>query len=164
MATQSELTGRLIGRQAELETVQRHIGQLLDGDGSAMLLSGEAGIGKSRLIDELIRRFVSAVPEGQVLVGRCFERDRGLAYAPVLDMLRTSLILDERVDRRDLFSGDPAAFLSLLPELAMAFPEYSPLDGTAPEEEKHRIFNALLGFVAKVARNAPLVIVFEDLH
>src|SRR5712691_10584071 len=73
----------VVGRALELASLERFLG----GDGGPVLfVSGEAGIGKSRLVAEARQ---SAIQRGvRVLRGACFEPDRGLPYAPLLDLLR----------------------------------------------------------------------------
>src|SRR5262245_61749409 len=79
----------LIGRELQLAALNRLIAQVGDGHGQVALIAGEAGIGKSRLIAEVNAR---ATSQGfAVLQGRCFEPDRALPYAPLLDLLRAHL-------------------------------------------------------------------------
>src|SRR5688572_13181119 len=86
----------LIGRTAQLDLLDRAIAQASRGHGQAVLIAGEAGIGKSRLVAEAGARFrtrqvESLQPGARILQGRCFEPDRVLPYAPLLDLLRTYL-------------------------------------------------------------------------
>ena len=72
----------LIGRSAELTALQECIEAAARGQGGVVLLSGEAGIGKSRLVAEL-QRFAAA-QDFQLLGGQCFPTDRSCPYAPLL--------------------------------------------------------------------------------
>ena len=79
---------RLIGRTAELAAFHLLVEQAKSGSGHVALLSGEAGVGKSRLVAEVK---TSAEREGFMLFqGNCFQADRAFPYAPFLDMLRSS--------------------------------------------------------------------------
>src|SRR4051812_32378432 len=73
--------GPLVGRAEELAALLGHVDRAVTGRGSAVLLAGDAGVGKTRLLDELAAR---AVDRGvQVLVGRCVDLgDVGLPYLP----------------------------------------------------------------------------------
>ena len=81
--------GSLVGRAAELALLEAAMAAATAGDGSAVLVAGEAGIGKSRLVREFAERLGR---DGWVVQrGTCFERDRLLPYAPLLDVLRALL-------------------------------------------------------------------------
>ena len=79
----------LIGRDAELTALQNSLEAAVHGQGGIVVLSGEAGIGKSRLVAEM-RRSAEAV-DFQLLAGQCFPTDRAFPYAPLLDLLDTFL-------------------------------------------------------------------------
>ena len=72
----------VIGRHQELATLDA----LLNGGRGVLLISGEAGIGKSRLAREAVAH--AAARGYRVLQGACFDRDQSLPYAPLLDLLR----------------------------------------------------------------------------
>ena len=77
----------LIGRTAELAAFHLLIDQAKSGKGRVSLLSGEAGVGKSRLVAEVKTH---AEREGFLsLQGNCFQADRAFPYAPFLDLLRS---------------------------------------------------------------------------
>src|SRR5262249_47745518 len=84
----ASLRGRtpFIGRAGELSRLTAALEATGRGQGGVLLLAGEAGIGKSRLVAETKAR---AVAQGAlILQGNCFETDRALPYAPLLDLLR----------------------------------------------------------------------------
>src|SRR5258706_15561253 len=89
----------LIGRAPQLDALERRIALARVGHGQVCLIVGEAGIGKSRLLAEISAH---AAKQGfAIFQGRCFEPDRALPYAPLLDLLRAFLaahILDEIAD------------------------------------------------------------------
>jgi len=74
----------LIGRDAHLATLDRLIAEVHAGAGRTALITGEAGVGKSRLVAQASERFLTgAKPQTPLaLAGRCFEPDRVLPYAP----------------------------------------------------------------------------------
>src|SRR4051812_25096891 len=79
--------GPLVGRAEELDHLLTHVDQAVEGRGSAVLVAGDAGVGKSRLLDELMDR---ARGHGvRVLIGHCVDLgDVGLPYLPFVDLLR----------------------------------------------------------------------------
>ena len=159
----------LIGRAA----VQQRLSQLIDAAredrGQLVLISGEAGIGKSRLVTEAATRF-AASGDGLVLKGRCFEPDRTLPFAPLLDLLRQHLgnhTSDALV--RELGPAAPD-FITLLPELRQRLPETAPQALLEPDAEKRRLFDTLFQWFARLCGDGgllpvrPLLVVLEDLH
>src|SRR5215469_644717 len=77
----------LIGRTTDLATLHQLIDQAKGGRGHVALLSGEAGIGKSRLVAEA--KTYAATHNFLLLQGNCFPADLSCPYAPLLDLLRT---------------------------------------------------------------------------
>ena len=75
-----------VGRAPHLDAIERLVDHLLNGSGQTLLVDGEAGIGKSRLVAETRTR--AAQRGALVLQGQCFETDRSLPYAPFVDLLR----------------------------------------------------------------------------
>ena len=85
----SFVTPVFVGRSEELRQFDHTLSAVQGGAGRCVLLSGEAGIGKSRLIVEI---HTKAIGSGfTTLEGRCFEQDRSFPYAPLIDMLRPFL-------------------------------------------------------------------------
>ena len=152
----------LIGRAPAVESLDRVLDSVRNGKGQAVTLTGEAGIGKSRLVAEMKRRVAQL--DFVVLQGNCFEPDRVLPYAPLLDLLRAFYAArsTEEIARE---SGAPASELvKLLPELATLLPNLGPTTPLEPEQEKRRLFQALAQFLMRLAARQPLFVVVEDLH
>ncbi len=129
--------------------------------GQIILISGEAGIGKSRLVAETIAS--DADSETLVLRGNCYESDRAAPYAPLTEIVRGLVAprsLAVIVERLGPLALDLRA---ILPELPVTLPDPvpSPVD---PEQQKRRLFHALTTLLARLATDAPLMIVLEDLH
>ena len=103
------LTPLLIGRRDELKELDAALAAAQNGAGRCVLVGGDAGIGKSRLIAELHDR---ARERGfTVLTGRCFEQDRVFPYAPFIDMLRP---LSDRAAGAGSLAPLPPELLKLL--------------------------------------------------
>jgi DNA-binding NarL/FixJ family response regulator len=157
----SAICPKLIGRAAYLESVAHLLGQTRQGHGHTLLLAGEAGIGKSRLVAEIkagIRKNAMLI-----LQGNCFEPDRTLPYGPLIDALRMLLtIIPSASLMRDT---EPYAteYAQLLPELSDYLPD-GPAARLNPEQEKRRIFNALTRLLTKLSARQPLLLVAEDIH
>jgi DNA-binding SARP family transcriptional activator len=134
---------RLLGRTAELDTVAHAVRSALDGSLALIQIEGETGVGKTRLLDEVLGTLAG------VRVGRASssELERHLPYVPLATALREALADCE------LGAGHPPALGQILPELTLGTPK-------ADFDE----VEALEALVALVAEHAPLVLVLDDLQ
>lgn len=160
IAAMSSVTSpRIIGRQAQIESLSQLLERVRRGQGTAAVISGEAGIGKSRLVAETTER-----ARGQglaILQGNCFESDRHLPYAPILDLLRTHLSTLSRDQIAIEFSSFAPELSQLVPELALYLPASQSAVSMAPDLDQPRLFRSL---VQLLARYSPVLVIFEDLH
>ncbi|HZY43897.1 MAG TPA: AAA family ATPase, partial [Anaerolineae bacterium] len=157
---QSVVCPILIGRASNLDAIDRLIDQAASGAGRVALISGEAGLGKSRLVSEA--KSIAALHGLLTLQGGCFEIDRSLPYAPFIDLLR-SFFANFSTDQIKRFVDPAALDLSrLLPEFSATHNEVS--SAIDPEQEKRRLFQALSQFLIQLAATQPLLVVIEDLH
>jgi DNA-binding CsgD family transcriptional regulator len=136
------------------------------GAGRIALLTGEAGIGKSRLTSELkaTARAAGDDPEPLIVQGNCFEPDRTLPYAPLLDLLDGLIAGRSTAQIADLIGSAAAELARLLPAIGQAVPDRAPVPESDPEQEKRRLFQALAQVLVRLAAPAPLVLIVEDIH
>lgn len=162
----------LIGRNGIIAQLQQLIEQSAAGVGQVVLLAGEAGIGKSRLVYEVEQRFAQ-LPTAVILRGLCFEFDRALPYAPLLDLLRSWLTTVRQTPAQLAHQLGTAAgeLVKLLPELTLLLENVAPLEALAPEQEKRRRFETLSQWLIQQSRHttltqpaSPLLISLEDIH
>jgi DNA-binding CsgD family transcriptional regulator/tetratricopeptide (TPR) repeat protein len=149
-----------VGRETALATLATGLDAAEAGHGSAVLVAGESGIGKSRLVAELGSR---ARERGfTVLTGECIELAEGdLPFAALVGALR-SLWRESDGDARAILGERSEELSRLLPELGSG-------DPTAMEEGEEagaqaRLFERLLGVFTALARETPSLVVIEDLH
>jgi DNA-binding CsgD family transcriptional regulator/tetratricopeptide (TPR) repeat protein len=147
----------MIGREDELGRLNGALARAEAGEPTAVLVGGEAGIGKTRLVDE----FLAALPgRPRVLRGGCVPLTGGLLpYAPVAEMLRSLAQTTPAADLVELAGPDLPVLAAFLPELA---------DGADPPSphgiDQYRLFAALRRLLERLAVARTLVVVLEDLH
>ncbi len=152
----------LIGRAQEVETLQHALHTAQGGMGQCIVITGDAGIGKSRLLTDIHRR---AAAEGFLtLRGYCFEQDLSFPYAPLIDALRTYLAQRTPLETGGILGPLAVEIVKLVPELALILPDLQPTAALDPEAEKRRLFEALTQFFTRLVDRQPLLIVLEDLH
>ena len=152
---------RFVGRREELPALEGAVRAALAGAGSAVLVAGDPGIGKSRLISELVTR--ARASGATVLVGECPPLGDGeLPYAPIVAALR-SLVRQrgngELEPPRDQAYDDLGQLLPEVPSKNVELVGRMALEGS-----QARLFEHVLAVLVTAAREAPLVLVIEDLH
>ena len=158
----SFVTPVFVGRSQELRQLDHTLAAVQADAGRCVLVSGEAGIGKSRLIAEIRTR---AIGRGfTTLEGRCFEQDRSFPYAPLIDMLRPFLAQGPVSDRLAALGPLAAELVKLLPELASHLSRSQSTLLLEAEVEQRRLFEALTGLFLHQAEAGPLLLIVEDLH
>ncbi len=159
-----EVLGRrsFVGRGVELARLRTALAEVSTGVSRTVIVAGEAGIGKSRLIS----RFAQAAADTGALVleGACLETaDGGIPYAPFVEILR-ELVRDTPPERLPALLGPGRAELArLVPELVMRaadIPAPSEPDRTA----QARLFELILGVLERLARTNPLVLEIDEVH
>ncbi|MEV4473301.1 MULTISPECIES: ATP-binding protein [Nonomuraea] len=147
-----------VGREEELTALSESLDDARKGTLTAVLLGGEAGVGKTRLV----QRFAEQCTAGgaHVLVGGCVELStEGLAYAPFTAALR-QLVREQ----------GPAAVTGLLPDgaerdLARLLPEFGEPNGDGETDTgRARLFEQFLTLLERLADHRPTVLVIEDIH
>ncbi len=154
----SRRSRRLIGRADELQRLSQAADEAARGAGGCVLIEGEAGIGKTRLVAELRAEF-----EGYVLEGRCYEEDRSIPFAPLQGALNR-LLAAASPDEAPLFARHAGSLGTLVSGLADVRPEQTRGDGDDPAARQRRLFEAAAELVFDLAARQPLLLVFEDLH
>ena len=156
------LTDRpFVGRVAEREALGAHIAAAQQGRGRVMLVSGEPGVGKTRLVEEAVAR----VAPGRVLWGWCQEIEGAPAFWPWIQVLR-AYIRTTPGERLCAELGDDAAELArLVPAVRTRCPRAAPGHETLdPEAARFRLFDAVTMFLCTIASAGLLVVVLDDLH
>lgn len=151
----------LVGRAGHLAILQQLVEGTKQGEGQHVaLISGEAGVGKSRLVAETKTH---AMTQGFLLLqGHCFPTDLTYPYAPLLDLLRSLLASNPPAKLADAVETLARDIFPLLPELVSD--QTPPLSGLEPEQEKRRIFAVLANFFLHLSAQSPVLLLIEDVH
>ena len=152
-----------VGRAEQLDRLEQALRSAEQGAPTTVLIGGEAGIGKTRLIGEFT---VRARDRGAlVLEGACLELgEQGLPYAAVSEALRG---LDGALasgELRRLAGEDVADLARVVPGLRGEQPETPSGEGGSAAVSQLRLFEAVLRLVGRLAEDAPVVVVLEDVH
>ena len=147
-----------IGRAAELAALDAALARAAEGRSTAVLVGGDAGMGKSRLVAEFEQRARSTGAE--VLVGECIELAEGeLPYGPIVAALRPLVGAAEAGPLESLHPSARTALGRLWPELADFGSE-----AQVTEFGQGQLFEAVHRLLATMAAERPVVLVVEDLH
>ena len=148
----------LVGRDEQMAALEAAFASARQGGPSAVLLGGEAGVGKSRLVSEFGR--TAAAAGARVLTGGCLELGTdGLPFAPFTAVLR-DLVHEMGADAvASMLPGRTTRGLArLLPELG------EPDTAGDPAEARARLFEEVLRALEHLTRQSPVVLVIEDAH
>ncbi|MGC9536395.1 helix-turn-helix transcriptional regulator [Streptomyces sp. UG1] len=149
-----------VGRTTELETLNAALAQAAAGNPQALVIGGEAGVGKTRLVEEFAG---AAAREGAVvLLGGCVEIGAdGLPFAPFSTALR-ALRRELPDDLAAAAAGQEEELARLLPELGETAPARGP--DRSDEEGMARLFELTARLLERVAAGRTIVVALEDLH
>jgi class 3 adenylate cyclase len=150
-----------VGRESEMQRLDRCWREVTAGQLRVVLVAGEPGVGKTRLAAELAAR---AYAEGAtVLAGRCDE-DLGVPYQPFVEALHHLVgyaTADDLVRRLGRYGGE---LTRLLPELGDLLPSLPCPLRSDPETERFRLFDAVAAWLAAVSVQEPVLLVLDDLQ
>jgi predicted ATPase/transcriptional regulator with XRE-family HTH domain len=154
---QAAAASALIGRETEWQTLIRSWARTSRGQAAMVMLIGEAGIGKTRLIEDLARW---ADRQGiSVATAHCYTAEGRLTYAPVLEWLRSALFKDALWSLPDAWRSELAL---LLPELQVERPSSAGQQVRAEPLQRQRLFEAMARTI--LGASQPLLLVIDDLH
>src|SRR5512143_3906837 len=164
------LRAELIGRKAEMAQLSAAVEKLREGNGSIIGICGDAGTGKSRLVEEF--KATLDLKEIQWREGQAYAYSQNVPYFPVTDMMRRTMRIEE---------GDPPSKIrekvegrierlvgrreDIIPYIGSLFAlTYPGIEGTSPDSWKHRLHKAVQEYLSAAVRRAPTVFCLEDIH
>jgi len=165
----------LVGREQEGALLRELWMQVKDGLGQVVLLSGEAGIGKSRLV-QVLKEHVATESQAWLTPCQCSPYYQHTALYPMIDLLERVALHFEReespqqklskLERFLVQYGLPLAEAVPLLASVLSLPliaDYAPLT-VSPEQQKQKTLHALLTILLRIAAQQPVLFIMEDLH
>ena len=165
----------LVGREPEVALLRERWAQVKDGLGQVVLLSGEAGIGKSRLV-QVLQEQAASEPQAWLTPCQCSPYYQNTALYPMIDLLERVALRFEREESPEqklrklqgfvVQYGLPLADTVPLFAALLSIPlgaQDAPLT-FSPEQQKQKTLHALLTILLRIAAQQPVLFVMEDLH
>lgn len=160
----------LVGRRKELDQLHQAMRELESGHGAIISIVGDAGTGKSRLLQE----FEKELAEKSItwITGYAFAHTQQIPYFPLVGIVRRWLELDGSATAKEMSAGIARRVGQMLGPDAEEIPiiqgligqEVEETEGMSPEEWRKRLKSAMLNLMSAIARQAPTVFCMEDLH
>lgn len=161
MAAASD-TSPFVGRNNEHGLLIGLIARLTAGAGYTVLIEGEPGIGKSRLLREVTR--YAHAQDLPTIETKCYEIDRAMSYQPIIDLVTRAL---DRVSAKALHSLPPvslAELAALVPEVGERFPDLPQLSNDFPEARQARLSRAVDQLIEAARGGRPAVFMVDDIQ
>jgi class 3 adenylate cyclase/tetratricopeptide (TPR) repeat protein len=153
----------LVERDPERAALRRAVDEALAGRGRLVLVAGEAGVGKSRLVGE-----ISAEADARgmrVLTGHCVDADGSAPYLPFVEMIEEAVSNPRSpLTLREALRGVAPEVARIAPALRRLVPGIGPAVELPPELAQRYVWNSMGEFLTRAAQRLPLLLVLEDLH
>lgn len=157
--------GEFVGREHEMAVLKATVGNAIEGQGGIVLLSGEAGIGKTRTAEEVVT--FARRCGAWVCSARGWEGDGAPPFWPWAQVIRTYVREHEPLQVATQMGQSSADIIRFLPELRQLLPEMEIVPTSAElesDEVRFRVFEGVVSFLKNAADQQPVVLVFDDLH
>lgn len=151
-----------VGRTQEWARAEAILGRVSDTEGKTILIGGEVGVGKTRMVRELA---ASARRKGfVVLSGNCLDMDGATPYQPLLEQIAQAARISKPENMRRSLGENAPEVAKLMPELRQQFTDIQEAPVMPPEQERRYILNGVGDFIDRGGRVQPMMLIYEDLH
>ena len=151
-----------VGREAERETLREVFASAAEGRGGLVLIVGEPGIGKTRLVSELCQE-VEADAGAVVLSGGCHDGEV-VAWAPFVEALGGWTRRTPASEVREVLGVEARVIQRLVPAVADVLDDVGPPPDLPADEARQRLHDSVAAILRRLAADAPVVLVLDDLH
>jgi len=154
--------GRIVGRRDELETLHHLWKTTLTGQAHLALISGEPGIGKTRLANETL---VYARLKGAVVMrGGCYEYEAATPYLPFVEAIREWVHEQNDEELKERIGPSAVELAKLAPEIESRLGVLAPNPPLSPQEERLRLFDHVSRFFHNLTEKNGLLLFIDDIH
>ena len=151
-----------VGREDERATLRLLLDGAAEGRGGLAMIGGEAGVGKTRLCEELA---AEARSRGFLtVVGHCYDMEGGFPYQPFVEVMEHFVRVVPAADVREWLGDDGPDVARLTPDLRRLFPDLPAPAQVPPEEGRRVLLSAWSDFLGRAAHAEPIMLVLEDVH
>jgi class 3 adenylate cyclase/tetratricopeptide (TPR) repeat protein len=154
--------GQLVGRGGEQQQLKAHWDQVQQARGHLVLLSGEPGVGKTRLAQELIAHVQKS--GATLLRGGCYEYEATTPYLPFVEAFRDWAHRQSAAELRASLGASAGEIAKFAPEIETKLGALAPNAPLPPNEERLRLFDNVARFLRMLAAERGLLVFIDDVH
>ena len=155
-------SGAFVGRESELASLKSAMDGALSGQGSPIVVVGEQGIGKTRLVEEAA--VYASLRGATVLRGRCHESDGTPPFWPWVQVIRAAIVDKEPAELLAEMGSGAGDIAQIVPEVRDKLPGLPSPPALEPEQTRFRLFDSITSFLKQRSLRAPLFIALDDLQ
>lgn len=160
---ESTISFPFVGRGKEINQLTQLISQTVAGQGQLVFISGEPGIGKSRLINETV--ILASQKKFHTLSANCYQVEQSMPYQPLIDLVRQVMTDDDHWQQLAPFwLRELTLLVPEMEETAIATIAVSPPADEPEESKQGRLFQAIFQLFANQAKRQKLLLIVEDIH
>jgi DNA-binding NarL/FixJ family response regulator len=157
MIRSPQVCANSIGREGPLHALVERLDDAVNGSGRVILLGGDAGVGKSRLVRDLKQE--ASAKKVRIIEGRCTSTESSVPYAPLMNALRFRIAKGEGEAVAEMLGPLRAVLAPIFPQL-----ESSESAEAAAARERQRPFELIFSVLERLASDEPMLLVLEDVH
>ncbi len=154
--------GVFVGREQQVKKLRLMLHDARSGRGRFVLLSGEAGAGKSTLAEQLAT--YARLLDIDVFVGRCYEGEGAPAFWPWVQVIRSWVQAHPNELLESAMGVGAADIAQIVGEVQQRLPALPPPPALEPQQARFRLFDSVTAFLRNAAKPKPMLLVLEDLH
>jgi class 3 adenylate cyclase len=151
-----------VGRAEELAALRQAVDRTVGGAGAVILIAGEAGLGKTRLVEEIAA--VARTLGMFVVRGHCYDMEGAPPYTPFVEAIEYGLTVTARELFRSAMGDAGPEIARFVPRVRVAFPDLPPPVALPADQARHYMFESVCDFFARAAAIRSMMLVLEDLH
>ena len=152
----------LVDRVSEMGRLRSALDKAAQGEGSLVFVAGEAGVGKTRIAEELSR--LAKTSQFMTLYGRCSRREGKIPYSPWIEQIRDLVRGSPPQFLMKVVGGQGAEVAKLVPEITALVGPVMAFNSASPDQDRLRFIDAISQLVTNVSKDAPLLLVMDDMN